>query len=240
MKNTVRTAVLFLVAFLLFSVSLSAQKTEYQIGESEGGLLTDERVKAAFRSAVEKFKAWAYEGVPSGHVTQTDGYYLQSYTDGEDRSAAIYVGADYRPYVLRGPIYDQLKTLGGFVRLGLPVSDAFEVKGGWYQNFERGYAKTDKNGKAVFVEGKSVTSDGTERPLSTDGDTRTDPGGSTASQGADGTTDGDGLISTASQFVSDAVEQMGNGDSRIGIFILALVILPAILILLVYLFLKRK
>ena len=47
MKNTVRAAALFLAAFLLFSLSLFAQKTEYRIGEAEGGLLTDEKVKDA-------------------------------------------------------------------------------------------------------------------------------------------------------------------------------------------------
>jgi len=237
MKKAVRFCALFLMLLLFFALSFSAQKTEYQIGESEGGLLNDGKLKEAFQTAVDRFRDWMYEGVPSGYVTQGDGYYLQPYTDGEDRSAAVYVGSDYRPFVLRGPIFEQLESVGGFASMGGPLSDAYEADGVWYQNFGKGYATVDGDGKVRFVEGKSVDKTGKESPLSTDSVTES---GSSDSSGTVTDPVTDSGISSPSQMISDAVDGMEETGSRWGIRILLLLAIPAVLILLLYFLLKRR
>ena len=232
-----RTAVFVLILVFLAAVPLSAQKTEYQIGESEGGLLNDGKLKEAVQSAVDKFKDWAYEGVPSGYLTKTDDYYLQPYTDGEDRSAAVYVGSDYRAYVLRGPIYEQLDSIGGFGKLGRPRSDAHQVNGVWYQNFERGYATVSDDGKVSFNEGRWVDDKGvvsTDRE-ETDGGNKTEdrtdlPGDRTDSSLSD-------KVSTAVSDVTDAVEKTA---SDWGAWVFLILLILAVAVLAFYWFLKRK
>ena len=232
MKKKIQIALLSILLVLLAAVPFGAQKTDYQIGEAEG-LLTDGKVKEAFQKAVDRFKDWMYEGIPSGYVTKTDGYYLQTFTDGEDVSAAIYVGPDYVTYVLRGPIYEQLETVGGMKKLGTPRSDAYEVNGVWYQNFEKGYVTVPKNGKATFVAGKQVDEKGT---VTTDSDS----GSSSAS--TDQTTDGktDASLSSPSQMISNAVSDVEEGVSRWAPGVLVALLILAAIVILVYWFLKRK
>ena len=232
MKKNIKTALLALILTFFVAVPSFAQKTSYQIGEAEG-LLTDEKVKEAFQKAADKFKDWMYEGLPSGYVTKTDGYYLQTFTDGEDVSAAIYVGPDYANYVLRGPIYEQLESVGGLKKLGAPRSDAYEVNGVWYQNFEKGYVTVPKNGKASFVSGKFVDEKGT---VTTDSDT----GASSASTDKTTDTESDASVSSPSQMISNVVSDVEEGVSRwVPGVVVALLILAGIVIL-VYWFLKRK
>jgi cobalamin biosynthesis Mg chelatase CobN len=232
LKKKIKTSLLALILLFLTAVPSFAQKTSYQIGEAEG-LLTDGKVKEAFQKAADKFKDWMYEGVPNGYVTKTDGYYLQTFTDGEDLSAAIYVGPDYANYVLRGPVYEQLESVGGLKKLGAPRSDAYEVNGVWYQNFEKGYVTVPKNGKAAFVAGKQVDEKGSETA---------DPDSGSSSASTDGTTDGktDASLSSPSQMISNVVSDVEEGASRwVPGVVVALLILAAIVIL-VYWFLKRK
>lgn len=243
MKKTIRIFALALVIVLFAAIPFAAQKTDYQIGESEGGLLNDGKLKDAIQKAVDKFEDWMYEGVPSGYVTQTDDYYLQPFTDGEDKTAAVYVGSDYNSYVMRGPIYEQLESVGGFKTMGRPRSDAFEVNGKWYQNFENGYASVDDSGKAVFVQGSQVDDKGTVSP-STDSQ---NSNGSASSAGTDSTNDttdrtdtNTDSMSSPSEMVSDVVSDVEQAAPRWGMWIFIILLLLAVGILAVYWFLKRK
>ena len=246
MKKYIRILSLALLFALLGAVPLSAQKTDYQIGEAEGGLLNDGKIKEAFQKAADKFEEWMYEGVPSGYVTGEEDYYLQKYADKNNRTAAIYVGPDYASYVLRGPIWEQLDSLGGLKKVGRPVSDAYEVNGTWYQNFERGYATVNGDtGKAVFAEGVHVNDKGGTVPINT-----TDNVGSSGSSGSisgssgssDKTTDktSDSTMQSPSQMISDVVSDVEEGASKWGIWVFVLFLVLGIGILLVYWFLKRK
>ncbi len=225
---------------------LSAQKTDYQIGESEGGLLNDGKLKDAFQKAVDKFEEWMYEGVPSGYVTREDDYYLQKYSDKNNQNAAIYVGPDYGSYVLRGPIYDQLDSIGGLKALGRPVSDSYEVNGTWYQNFEKGYATVTKDsGKAVFTQGVHVDEQGKTVPMNTT-DNVTDNGtGTSGSDGSMMTTDTDTdttdtTMSSPSEMISDVVDDVEDAAPRWGMWVFIILLLLAIAILVIYWFLKKK
>ena len=232
MKKNIKITLLAVLFVFFAAVPFGAQKTEYQIGEAEG-LLTDGKVKEAFQKAVDKFKDWMYEGVPSGHVTKTDDYYMQTYTDGEDVSAAVYVGPDYRSYVFRGPIYEQLESVGGMKKLGAPRSDAYEVNGVWYQNFENGYVTVSKTGKAGFVEGKRVDEKGNVTT-----DTDSDSGTSSTDPLTDRETDSS--MSSPSQMLSNAVSDVEEGVSRWAPGVLVALLILAAIVILVYWFLKRK
>lgn len=238
MKKTIRFSVFVLLVLSFAVLPFSAQKTEYQIGESEGGLLNDGKLKEAFQKAADKFKEWMYEGVPSGHVTQTDDYYMQTFTDGEDRAAAIYVGPDYNPYVFRGPIYEQLDSVGGLNTLGRPMSDAYQVGGVWYQNFEKGYATVNDGGKASFVTGQQVDTEGTTSSI-TDGATTDFSSAGTSS--VDRTTDTvtDSSLPSPSQMISDVVDGVEETAPRWAAWVAVLLLILLVVILLVYWFLKR-
>ena len=240
MKKIIRFSFLMLLTMLFASLPFFAQKTDYQIGESEGGLLNDGKLKEAFEKAADKFKEWMYEGMPSGYVTQTDDYYMQTFTDGEDRGAAVYVGPDYTPYVFRGPIYEQLESVGGMNALGRPVSDAYQVNGVWYQNFDNGYATVGSDGKASFVRGQRVDEQGTVSSAtdSTSSDSVTDSSG----RGTNDTTDSmtDTSMPSPSEMVSDVVSDVEEGTSRWGMWVFVVLILLAAVILIIYWFLKRR
>ncbi len=236
MKKVLQIALLALLICTFAAVPFTAQKTDYQIGEVEGGLLNDGKIKDAFQKAADKFEEWMYEGIPSGYVTQEDGYYLQNYADGENRKAAIYVGDDYKSYVLRGPIFEQIDTVGGLKALGRPVSDAYEVDGAWYQNFETGYATVPKDtGKAVFVKGYHVDNQGKTGPV-------TDGGGNFSfSSGTDrGDDKTDSPLTKPSEMVSDMVEEVKDSAPKWGMWLFILLLLGAVVVLAVYWFLKRK
>lgn len=238
MKKTMRIAVIVLLIFAFSALPFFAQKTEYQIGESEGGLLNDGKLKAAFQKAADKFKDWMYEGIPSGYVTQTEDYYMQTYTDGEDRGAAIYVGADYEPYVLRGPIYEQLDSVGGLKTLGRPRSDAYEVNGVWYQNFEKGHVTVKKDGKATFLTGQTVDEQGNISPITDSASTDSASSMGSAGMTTDGTTDS--TVSSPSQVVSDVVQDVEEVAPCWAAWVAVLLLILAVVILLVYWFLKRR
>lgn len=242
MKKWMKFTVLTLVFVFLGTLSFAARERAYGVGEFEGGLLTDEKLKDAIQSAVDKFEGWMYEGVPSGYVTKTDDYYLQPYADGEDRTAAVYVGPDYRAYVLRGPIYEQLETVGGWNTLGRPLSDAYEKDGVWYQNFERGYVTAGETGKARFVAGQKVDDKGVA--FSTDG---SDAG--TSSTGTGSATDRpqdstDGSMQSPSEMISDVVSDVTDMAEEVsshwGAWVFVILLILAIVVLAVYWFLKRK
>lgn len=243
MKKAIRIFTLALLLIVALSVPFSAQKTDYQIGEAEGGLLNDGKLKEAFQKAADKFEEWMYEGLPSGYVAKEDDYYLQPYADKNNQKAAIYVGSDYNSYVLRGPIYDQLESVGGLKTVGRPVSDSYEVNGVWYQNFENGYTTVPKDsGKAVFTKGSHVDKNGTVVPL-----TATDNGGSNTTGSVSGsenrtdTTDTDGnLMQSASQMVSDVVSDVEQAAPKWGMWVFIILLLLAIAILVIYWFLKKR
>ncbi len=238
MKKIIRIFALTLVFVFCAAIPFAAQKTEYQIGESEGGLLNDGKLADAIQKAVDKFKDWMYEGVPSGYVTQTDDYYLQPFTDGEDNTAAVYVGSDYNSYVMRGPIYEQLESVGGLKTLGRPTSDAYEVKGVWYQNFENGYATVNDSGKAMFVQGSSVDENGV---VSGNTDRDTNNNGTSSGSATENTTDREtDSLQSPSQMVSDVVSDVEQAAPRWGIWVFIILLLLAVGILAVYWFLKRK
>lgn len=242
MKKALQILTLALFAVLFTALPLSAQKTDYQIGEAEGGLLNDGKVKEAFQKAADKFKEWTYEGMPSGFVTQEDDYYLQTYSDKNKNNAAIYVGPDYGSYVLRGPIYQQLDSIGGLKSVGRPVSDSYQVNGNWYQNFENGYATVQgDSGKAVFTKGSHVDEQGKTVPIASATDTSTDQ----SSSGSNGnmTTDTDvqdSSMQSPSQMVSDVVSDAEEAASGWGIWVFVILLLLAIAVLVVYWFLKKK
>ena len=243
MKKIMRILVLACFIAVFASLPLSAQKTDYQIGESEGGLLNDGKIKDAFQKAVDKFEEWMYEGVPSGYVTQEDDYYLQKFSDQNNGNAAVYVGPDYGSYVLRGPIYDQLESLGGLKTVGRPTSDAYEVNGTWYQNFEKGYATVAKDtGKAVFTQGVHVDKNGGAVPMDvTDNGTGTSGSFGGSGSSSDRNTDTtDGLMSSASERVSDVVDDVTDASPKWGIWVFVILLLLAVAILVVYWFLKKK
>ncbi len=236
MKKTVQITVFALLIVSFLVTPTFAQKTDYQIGEAEGGLLTDGKIMDAFQKAVDKFEEWMYEGTPSGYVTQQDGYYLQHYADKNNQKAAVYVGDDYKSYVLRGPIFEQLDTVGGLKTLGRPVSDAFEADGVWYQNFESGYATVPKDtGKAVFVKGYQVDEKGKTGPV-------TDGGGNFSfSSGTDvGDDKTDSPLTKPSEMVSDMVEDVKNVAPKWGMWLFIILLVGAVVVLAAYWFLKRK
>ncbi len=240
MKKTIRIFALALLVVVFAAIPLSAQTTNYQIGEAEGGLLNDGKIKEAFQKAVDKFKDWTYEGMPSGYVTQEDDYYLQTYSDKENNHAAVYVGPDYGSYVLRGPLYQQLESLGGLKTLGRPTSDSYEVQGTWYQNFENGYASVKgDSGKAVFTKGSHVDQQGNVIPIST---ATTDSASGTT--GIDGTTSDtnstQNSVPSPSEMVSDVVSDVEQAAPKWGMWIFIILLLLAIGILVVYWFLKKK
>lgn len=244
MKKAMRIFVLACLIAVFTVLPLSAQKTDYQIGESEGGLLNDGKLKDAFQKAVDKFEEWMYEGVPSGYVTKEDDYYLQKYSDKNNGNAAVYVGPDYGSYVLRGPIYDQLESLGGLKTVGRPVSDAYEVNGTWYQNFEKGHATVAKDtGKALFTQGVHVDKNGAAVPMNVT-DNGTGTSGSFGSSGTDRNTDttdtADGLMSSASEMVSDVVDDVTDAAPKWGVWVFVILLLLAVAVLVVYWFLKKK
>ncbi len=244
MKKTIQILVLALLIGLLTALPLSAQKTDYQIGESEGGLLNDGKLKDAFQKAVDKFEEWMYEGVPSGYVTREGDYYLQKYSDKNNQNAAIYVGPDYGSYVLRGPIYDQLDSIGGLKTLGRPVSDAYEVDGTWYQNFEKGYATvTEDSGKAVFTQGVHVDEKGKTVPMSVTDNSADSGSGSSGSDGSMTTTDTDtsgNTMSSPSEMISDVMDDVEDAAPRWGMWVFIILLLLAVAILVIYWFLKKK
>lgn len=243
MKKTIRILTLALLLIVFAAVPFAAQKTDYQIGESEGGLLNDGKLKDAFQKAADKFEEWMYEGIPSGYVTKEDDYYLQTYADTNNQKAAIYVGSDYNSYVLRGPIYEQLESVGGLKTVGRPVSNAYEVNGVWYQNFENGYATVPKDsGKAVFTKGSHVDEKGGTVPI-----TATDNAGNNVTSGTNGTdgrtdtTDTDGnMIQSASEMVSDVVSDVKQAAPKWGMWVFIILLLLAIAILVIYWFLKKR
>ena len=238
LKKTIRIFVFALLAVLFAALPVSAQTTDYQIGEAEGGLLNDGKIKEAFQKAVEKFKEWTYEGMPSGYVTTEDDYYLQTYVDKNDNKAAVYVGPDYGSYVLRGPLYQQLESLGGLKTVGRPTSDAYQVNGTWYQNFEKGYATVSgDSGKAVFVSGSHVDEQGQKTPISTDSSNSSDSGNSGTTTD---TNDGQNTLPSPSDVVSDVVSDVEQAAPKWGMWIFIILLLLAVGILLVYWFLKRK
>ncbi len=246
MKKTIQILVSALLISIFAVLPLSAQKTDYQIGEAEGGLLNDGKIKDAFQKAVDKFEEWMYEGVPSGYVTMEDDYYLQKYSDKNNQNAAIYVGPDYGSYVLRGPIYDQLESIGGLKTVGRPVSDAYEVNGTWYQNFEKGYASAaEDSGKAVFTQGVHVDSQGGTIPLNVT-DNATGTGSGSGTSGSDGstmttdTTDGSNTLSSPSEMISDVVSDVEEAAPRWGMWVFIILLLSAVGILVIYWFLKKK
>lgn len=227
--------------FVLFSLSCSAQTTEYAIGEGEGGLLNDPKIKQSFQAAADKFKDWLFEGKPSGYVTQTDDYYLQSFEDAQKNKATVYVGPDYNPYVFRGPIWEQFEDLGGFAALGRPLSDAYEAQSAtWYQNFEKGYVSAYGTDAPVFVTGKHVDDNGKEIPLNdpsaTTDPVSTDSGGITSSKTDVVTDSGSGLVSSLSD-LGEAVEET---VPKWGIWLFVILLVLAIAVLLIYWFLRRK
>ena len=237
MKKTLRTVALALFAAILFTLPAAAQKTDYQIGEAEGGLLNDGKVKEAFEKALEKFEEW----MPSGHVMQEDGYYLQTFEDKNKEKSAVYVGKDYGSYILRGPIYAQLESLGGLKTVGLPVSDAYQVNGVWYQNFEHGYATVgEDNGQAVFTKGIHVSEDGGPFPI-TD---VTDSSGSDGSSGSDRNTDTTdsqgGMMSSASEMMDDAMDAVSGFASKWAIWIFVGLAGAAVAVPLVYWLVKKR
>ena len=218
MKKTLITVTLALALLFVFAaLPLSAQTTEYQIGASEGGLLTDGRIADAFRSAADRFSEWMYEGVPSGYVTQRDGYYWQPYSDPDNNGAAIFVGSDYTPYVMRGPIYEGLESLGGLGTLGHPQSDAYQVNGTWYQNFKNGYATVGDDGKVSFVRGSRVTDATTNL--------------------TDSSTD---KVSSPSQMISDVVSDVEETAPMWGTWLFVIILVLAVVLLAVYWFMKRR
>ncbi len=236
MKKVLQIGVLALLICSFSVLPFAAQKTDYQIGETEGGLLNDGKIKDAFQKAVDKFEEWMYEGMPSGYVTQEDGYYLQNYADKNNQKAAIYVGDDYQSYVFRGPIFEQIDTVGGLKVLGRPISDAYEVEGVWYQNFETGYATVPKDtGKAVFIKGYYVDKQGKTGPV-------TDEGGNFSfSSGTDmGDDKTDSPLTKPSEMVSDMVEDVKDVAPKWGMWLFILLLAGAIVVLAVYWFLKRK
>ena len=238
MKKWIRITALALGLVFLSALPFYAQKTEYGVGESEGGLLNDGRLKEAIQSAVDKFEQWMYEGVPSGYVTKTDDYYLQPYADGEDRTAAVYVGPDYKAYVMRGPIYDQIESVGGLETLGRPRSDAYEKDGVWYQDFERGYVTAETDGKARFIKDQHVDNNGTV--VSTDG-TGTGASSGTENASTDRTA---GTLSSPSEMISDVVSNVTDAAEKAasgwGAWVFVILLILAITVLTVYWFLKRK
>lgn len=239
MKKTIRIFALALLVVVFAAIPLSAQTTDYQIGEAEGGLLNDGKIKEAFQKAADKFKEWMYEGLPSGYVTKEDDYYLQTYADKDNNKAAVYVGPDYGSYVLRGPLYQQLESLGGLKTLGRPASDAYEVNGTWYQNFEKGYATVSGDaGKAVFIQGSHVDEQGKASPISTD--SPSDPSGSGSNNMTTDTNDAQNSVSSPSDLISDVVSDVEQAAPKWGMWIFIILLLLAIGILLVYWFLKRK
>ncbi len=247
MKKAMRIFALALLIAVFAALPLAAQKTDYQIGESEGGLLNDGKLKDAFRKAADKFEEWMYEGIPSGYVTKEEDYYLQKYSDDKNQTAAIYVGPDYGSYVLRGPIYEQLDTVGGLKTVGRPVSDSYQVNGTWYQNFENGYATvSEDSGKAVFTKGVHVDEQGGTVPLNVT-DNATGFGSGSGTSGTDGgaiTTDigsdtSDHSVQSPSQMLSDVTDGGENG-SRWGIWVFVILLLLAVAILAIYWFLKKK
>lgn len=230
MQKYVKGICLFLLLTVLFSVTAFAETPMYQIGEGEPGLLNDEKIKDAFVKAADKFSEWLYEGVPSGFVTKEGDYYVQNFTDGEDQNAAIYVGPDYRTYTMRGPIYQQLRSLGGTEGTGLPTSDAYEVNGVWYQNFEKGYAKTTgDNGKAVFVKDASVDEQGQEKTAGTDGS-----GLNTISDRASD------LTEDLSNAVSDVTEPIKKTFPKWAMWLIWILVILAVVLLIVWLMKKKK
>lgn len=239
MKKAFRLTLLALLIFTFAAVPFAAQKTEYQIGESEGGLLNDGKLKEAFQKAADKFEEWMYEGLPSGYVTQEDDYYLQTYSDDNNRTAAIYVGPQYDSFVLRGPIYQQLDSMGGLKTVGRPVSDAYEVNGTWYQNFENGYASVSGNSdQAVFTKGSHVDKNGEAVPMT--GSTDTDGNNNSGTDTRNESTDTDNLISSASDMISDVVSDVEEGGPRWGMWVFIILLLLAIALLVIYWFLKRR
>lgn len=234
MKKVWNITVLAFLAVLFAALPFSAQKTQYDVGEYREGLL-DNEIRDAIRGAVDKFKDWAYEGVASGYVTKTDDYYLQPFTDGEDRSAAVYVGADRKAYVLRGPVYEQLESVGGFSKLGRPISDAYEVDGVWYQNFERGYVRAAEGKTAEFVSGRRVDSDGRVTDITSSASDRT-----SSSDRTDLVTDGS--IPSPSQQISDAVSDGMQGEpaARWGIWVFVILLLLGVVAFTVYWFVRHK
>lgn len=244
MKKTMQILILALLIVVFAAVPFAAQKTDYQIGESEGGLLNDGKLKQAFQSAADKFKEWLYEGAPAGYVTREDDYYLQEYSDKNEQKAAIYVGPDYGSYVLRGPLYEQLESLGGLKTMGRPVSDAYEVNGTWYQNFEQGYASTDKDsGKAVFTQGSHVNAKGEPIALNVTDSSQGNGSGTSGTDGGNGTTDTDGgmnSISSPSEMISDVVEDVEEAAPRWGMWVFIILLLLAVAVLVIYWFLKKK
>ncbi len=248
MKKWIQIIALAMLLAVCLALPLSAQKTDYQIGETEGGLLNDGKVKDAFQKAVDKFKEWTYEGMPSGYVTREDDYYLQTYTDKDDNKAAVYVGPDYGSYVLRGPIYQQLDSLGGLKTMGRPVSDAYQVKETWYQNFENGYATVSgDSGKATFIRGSHADEQGKISPITATTDTSTNSGASSGTSGSDGntmTTDTDSTqnntVPSPSEMVSDVVSDVEEAAPKWGMWIFIILLLVAIGILVVYWFLKKR
>ncbi len=257
MKKIIRIFALAVLISVCAALPLAAQKTDYQIGESEGGLLNDGKLKDAFQKAVDKFEEWMYEGVPSGYVTRQDDYYIQEYSDKNNQTAAIYVGSDYGSYVLRGPIYEQLDSMGGLKSVGRPVSDPYEVNGTWYQNFENGYATVGKDsGKAVFTQGVHVDRQGGTVPLNVTDNAGGNGSGDSGNGSGNGSGSGDGLLTTdsnsnttdrndqtvssPSQMISDVVSDVEEGASKWGIWVFVILLVLAVAILAIYWFLKKK
>ncbi|MBQ2273345.1 MAG: hypothetical protein II337_07795 [Clostridia bacterium] len=243
MKKTLITVTLALALLFVFAaLPLSAQTTEYQIGASEGGLLTDGRIADAFRSAADRFSEWMYEGVPSGYVTQRDGYYWQPYSDPDNNGAAIFVGSDYTPYVMRGPIYEGLESLGGLGTLGHPQSDAYQVNGTWYQNFKNGYATVGDDGRVSFVRGSRVGTDGTATDLpASDSSATTDSMTDTVTDATTNLTDSStDKVSSPSQMISDVVSDVEETAPMWGTWLFVIILVLAVVLLAVYWFMKRR
>ena len=156
----------FICVYLIFVLSPTvlpafAAEDTYRVGIAQEMMEGAENIQKAFEEAAARFSDWMYDGVPNGYVTREGDHYMQTFADGEDRAAAIYVTPEHKGYLLHGPIYEQYESVGGDAVLGAPASDPFQVNGTWYQNFRNGHVEVmGDTGKATFVEGRYVSQTG--------------------------------------------------------------------------------
>ena len=157
MKSVWKIVCLTLALVLtLAALPLHGEET-YRVGIAQEAIENAQDLQKAFEDAVSRFADWSYQGKPSGHVTKEGDHYMQTFSDGAPNTAAVYVGADRKGYVMRGPIWQQITSLGGYEVLGAPTSDAYEKDGVWYQNFRNGHVEArGSEGNATFVKGSFV------------------------------------------------------------------------------------